>query len=204
MGLRERNAAQTRTLILDTALDLFVEQGYEATRMEEIAQRADIGASTLYRYFPSKELLLTEPLALRGQMAAALRGRPPDEPLDLALGHALTALLTTPRPDTARLRQLLAILDSAPAARARLLQEAVDERIGLERAIEERLRRPRGDLFCTVTARITMSVLELVADDRHPVGAAENAAAAQEAVTALRHLLEQLRDDPPVLPFLVE
>ena len=203
MGLRERNAAQTRTLILDTALDLFVEQGDEATRMEEIAQRADIGASTFRdRLLPSKELLVTglsPPWTDGGRAADDL-----DEPLDLALGHALTALLTTPRPDTARLRQPLAILDSAPAARARLLQEAVDERIGLERAIEERLRRPRGDLFCTVTARITMSVLELVADDRHPVGAAENAAAAQEAVTALRHLLEQLRDDPPVLPFLVE
>ena len=72
MGLRERNAAHTRELILDTALPLFLEQGYEATTMEEIAERAGIGTSTLYRYFPSKDLLVLEPLSVRGHMAAEL------------------------------------------------------------------------------------------------------------------------------------
>ncbi len=202
MGLRERNAAQTRTSILESALDLFIEQGYDSTRMEQVAARADVGTSTLYRYFPSKEQLLTEPLALRGQMAAALQARPPEESLELALGHALTALISTPRPDTARLRHLMAILQTAPGARARLLEEAEHERIGLEQAIADRLERPRGDLFCLMTSHLAMTVLQLLSGEPSADAAADNATAAQEGIGALRRILGELHRHPPVLPLL--
>ncbi len=66
MGLRERNAARTRELIINTALGLFLEHGYDATKMEDIAEAAGIGTSTLYRYFPTKDLLIIDPLAFRG------------------------------------------------------------------------------------------------------------------------------------------
>jgi AcrR family transcriptional regulator len=41
--------------ILDAALDLFVEKGFAATRMEEIARRAGVTKGTVYLYYPSKE-----------------------------------------------------------------------------------------------------------------------------------------------------
>ncbi|NIC43067.1 TetR/AcrR family transcriptional regulator [Aquabacterium sp. A08] len=41
--------------LLDAALDLFVEHGYAATRVEAVAQRAGVSKGTLFRYFPSKE-----------------------------------------------------------------------------------------------------------------------------------------------------
>lgn len=43
--------------ILAAALDQFVERGFAATRMDEIAQRAGVTKGTLYLYFPSKEAL---------------------------------------------------------------------------------------------------------------------------------------------------
>ena len=40
--------------LLDAALDLFVEKGFAATRVEEVAARAGVSKGTLFLYFPSK------------------------------------------------------------------------------------------------------------------------------------------------------
>ena len=41
--------------IVEAALDLFVEKGFSATKMDEIARRAGVTKGTVYLYFPSKE-----------------------------------------------------------------------------------------------------------------------------------------------------
>ena len=43
--------------LLDAALDLFVEKGFAATRVEEVAARAGVSKGTLFLYFPSKDEL---------------------------------------------------------------------------------------------------------------------------------------------------
>ncbi len=43
--------------LLSAALDLFVERGFAATRVEEVAQHAGVSKGTLFLYFPSKEEL---------------------------------------------------------------------------------------------------------------------------------------------------
>ncbi len=49
---------QTRTLIVETALRLFREQGYEATTMRAIAGAAGVSVGNAYYYFPSKQHLV--------------------------------------------------------------------------------------------------------------------------------------------------
>jgi AcrR family transcriptional regulator len=49
---------QTRTRIVDTALRLFREQGYEATTMRAIAAEAGVSVGNAYYYFPSKQHLV--------------------------------------------------------------------------------------------------------------------------------------------------
>ena len=62
VGRRSRKKRQTRVAIEDAAIALFVEQGYEATTVEEITERADVSTTTFFRYFPSKaEVLLSRP-----------------------------------------------------------------------------------------------------------------------------------------------
>jgi AcrR family transcriptional regulator len=51
---------EAQRAILDAALDLFVEQGYEAMSMEGIAARAGVGKTTIYRRWPSKEDLIVD------------------------------------------------------------------------------------------------------------------------------------------------
>src|SRR5204863_6438427 len=44
--------------VLDAALDLFIEKGFAATKVEEIAARAGLSKGAVYLYFPSKEAVL--------------------------------------------------------------------------------------------------------------------------------------------------
>jgi len=49
---------QTKALILETALQIFRERGYEETTMRAIAEKADVSLGNAYYYFHSKELLI--------------------------------------------------------------------------------------------------------------------------------------------------
>jgi AcrR family transcriptional regulator len=53
-----RPKAASRDAIMDAALAVFHERGYEGTTIPAIAARARIAQGTLYNYFPSKEKLL--------------------------------------------------------------------------------------------------------------------------------------------------
>jgi AcrR family transcriptional regulator len=57
---RTQRAEQTRALIVDTALHLFTEHGYEAATMRAIAAKAGIATGNAYYYFASKEELAGE------------------------------------------------------------------------------------------------------------------------------------------------
>jgi AcrR family transcriptional regulator len=60
MGLREVKRERTRRLIADKAFELFNHNGFGQTTVEQIAAAAEVGPSTLYRYFPTKETLVLE------------------------------------------------------------------------------------------------------------------------------------------------
>ena len=55
---REAAATDKREAIMAAALGLFVERGFYGTAVPEIADRAGVGAGTIYRYFESKEALV--------------------------------------------------------------------------------------------------------------------------------------------------
>lgn len=59
-NLRERKKTETREAILQSAKRLFIAQGYTKTTMGDIARDCDVGVGTLYNYYISKSVLLTE------------------------------------------------------------------------------------------------------------------------------------------------
>jgi AcrR family transcriptional regulator len=53
-----RPRSSSRGILEDAALELFIEQGYAATTIEQITQRAGVGRTTFFNYFESKSDLL--------------------------------------------------------------------------------------------------------------------------------------------------
>jgi AcrR family transcriptional regulator len=57
-GLRERKNARTRDAIERAAAELALEQGYDHTTVDQIAERADVAPRTIYVRYPTKEAIL--------------------------------------------------------------------------------------------------------------------------------------------------
>jgi len=53
-------AEETGRRILDSALDLFREKGFDATTMRDIAQKAAVATGAAYYYYPSKEAIVAD------------------------------------------------------------------------------------------------------------------------------------------------
>jgi AcrR family transcriptional regulator len=74
---RERKKQEARRRIYEAAFALFLEKGYDATTVEEIAERADVAKGTVFNYFPRKTTFLAALAAhWTGQIEDALG--PPD------------------------------------------------------------------------------------------------------------------------------
>ncbi|MCB9618748.1 MAG: TetR/AcrR family transcriptional regulator [Sandaracinus sp.] len=58
MSRLEERKAETRRRILRAALELFAERGFHGTAVPEVAERAEVGPGTIYRYVASKEELV--------------------------------------------------------------------------------------------------------------------------------------------------
>jgi TetR/AcrR family transcriptional regulator, regulator of mycofactocin system len=71
----------TRAAIVEVALTLFGEKGFTDTTIDEIAERADVGRRTFFRYFPAKEAVLFHHTEAQVEATMeALRARPGGEP----------------------------------------------------------------------------------------------------------------------------
>jgi len=56
--LSKQQQAETRLKIINTAVALFSDNGFEVTTMKQIARAAGIGDATIYKYFPNKDKLI--------------------------------------------------------------------------------------------------------------------------------------------------
>ncbi|MFF0215513.1 TetR/AcrR family transcriptional regulator [Streptomyces vinaceus] len=85
---RPRNAAATRSRLLEAAAELFAERGYERTTVRAIAERAGANQALLFRYFGSKHGLLTAVVAQGG--LEQLHETAPEDLFETALRSMLT------------------------------------------------------------------------------------------------------------------
>jgi AcrR family transcriptional regulator len=156
---RAEKKAATKHAIQDHALRLFVEKGYDATTVEEIAAAAGVSHMTFFRYFPRKEEVVEydeyDPL-LEDLIAA----RPPDEAPITAVHNALRVglqqVLSTDR--EALLIRTRLILDN-PVLRSRNLVAQDTTRDLFARALARRGGRAEPDLAATVQASAALGAI---------------------------------------------
>jgi AcrR family transcriptional regulator len=145
-GLRERKKAKTRAAIQEHALRLFVEQGYNATTVEQIAAAAEVSQSTFFRYFPTKEDTVVYDRLDPVMVEAFLR-----QPAELSPIAALRATLRevfgalgTEESELERARQRL--IFSAPELRGKLIELFEEGSSLLAGAVAKRTGRKADDL----------------------------------------------------------
>src|SRR5215211_8788838 len=123
-GLRERKKQRTRELIAETARRLFVERGFDAVPVTELAREAEVSEKTVFNYFPTKEDLVYWRLeTFEYELLEAVRGRDPGESVLAAFGRFVLARrgpLAEPDPDAVeRLAALTRTILDSPALLAR-------------------------------------------------------------------------------------
>ncbi|MFL9656763.1 TetR/AcrR family transcriptional regulator [Streptomyces sp. PB17] len=115
-GRRERKKAATRQKIADTALRLFLERGYDAVGIRDVAAEADVAVTTLFSHFDSKEALVFEQDEdFEHRLTRAVTDRAPHEPLIPALRREVLALVRHCTADSAA--PIWRMIDGSPALR---------------------------------------------------------------------------------------
>ncbi|HSP27364.1 MAG TPA: TetR family transcriptional regulator [Ilumatobacteraceae bacterium] len=123
IGLRERKKRDRRQLIEDVAIDLFEQQGFDATTIEQIAATADIAPRTFFSYFDSKDDVVLADYADRlARIVDELDRRPPDEPIWTALRSSFATVASDYEAEADRLARRFAIMATTPSVHARSLQ----------------------------------------------------------------------------------
>ncbi|MEV4041902.1 TetR family transcriptional regulator [Streptomyces sp. NPDC049744] len=90
-GLRERKKQRMFRTLSDIAVELFLEKGFDAVSVAEVAAAAEVSKPTLFRYFPAKEDLVLHRIADHEDEAARVAGQGP-APIDALRRHFLAGL----------------------------------------------------------------------------------------------------------------
>jgi AcrR family transcriptional regulator len=168
-GRRERKKAATRKTIAEAALRLFLERGYDGVTVRDVAEEADVAATTLLNYFPTKEsLVFTRGADIEASLISAIAERPTGvSPLAALRAHF-------------KERVALAV-SSAGAAQFRALVESSGPLIQYERdlwlrlqetlavAIAESSELAANDQRCFLAAGFALQAFTMALRSENPV-----------------------------------
>ena len=162
-GLRSRKKHRTRLAIQDAALELFAEQGFENTTVEQIAAQAEVSTATFFRYFKSKGDAVfggesDERSAMLPALAQAILERPSHED-DLTAIRKAVMSAWVPLLEPARLKRHFRAAESSPL----LVGLSTNLTVKWQITISEGLAKRRGlavpDHKCRVAAAMALAIL---------------------------------------------
>ncbi|NUT31339.1 MAG: TetR/AcrR family transcriptional regulator [Streptomyces sp.] len=134
-GLRERKKRETRQRISDIATGLFLEHGFAAVTIAEVAEAADVSVNTVYNYFPAKEdLFFDRSDGVVEQLSRWVRARDEGESAARAVLREVRAEVEAVSPRvglTAGYDAFMRVIQDAPPLRSRLwsLQQEVHDHL---------------------------------------------------------------------------
>ncbi len=156
VSLRQQKKQHTFSAIQFHALQLFHEQGYNATSVADIVNKAGISEATFYRYFPTKEDVVLQdnydPLLLASLVA---------QPSHLNPAQALRATFRQVLRSFSSLeqqaqRERLQLIATEPKLRARMLDQLSESMRLLAEPLAKRSGRKRDDLAVLTVAGAIM------------------------------------------------
>ncbi|MFG1811655.1 TetR/AcrR family transcriptional regulator [Streptomyces sp. NPDC049040] len=164
LGLRERKKLRTGELISETAVALFLRDGFDRVSITDVAAAADVSKKTVFNYFPSKEDLVFHPIRDHVDEAArVVRAREPGESPVRALHRHFLAGLASGDPITG-LADYPEFLDfqrmvmGTPSLKLRLMEQWIRSEDSLSEALAEAFGHAPGDVAPRVLAAQILAV----------------------------------------------
>ncbi|MEI8406930.1 MULTISPECIES: TetR family transcriptional regulator [unclassified Kribbella] len=155
-GLRARARGAVRVQLAELAIGLFIEHGYDATTVDDIADAAGVSRRSFFRYFPSKDEVLFHGLdEVAVKLAAQIRSADGDDDWE-----CLRQVLTEWHEQLYVSGRVLELVESSPALRARM----VEKRDELRRQVSEALRERPGSTLDEFTADLLTAAAAAVLD----------------------------------------
>jgi AcrR family transcriptional regulator len=157
--LQQRRHEATQFEIAEAATRLFIEQGFDATTVEQIATAAGISLRTFYRYCESKDDVLTSVVVTAGtRFAELIAGGSPELPLtEVVISAVLTAMEDQDHPNLRR--NATTIMLKSPGLRQRWLSIAYNNEKVLTRVLAARLGWQPESLAATALAAVVGSAV---------------------------------------------
>ncbi|TDN91699.1 TetR/AcrR family transcriptional regulator [Microbacterium sp. BK668] len=184
--VRRGRPGYDRAQILEVAVAVFNEQGYDATSVADLAARLQLTKSALYHHFDSKEQLLAEALddalgALEGVLdqTGATTGTPAER-LDFVLRAAVEVLIDR----LPSVTLLLRVRGNSATER-----EALERRRLFDQRVTELVRSAqdaglvRADIDGAVTTRLVFGMINSVVEWYRPTGPIDRERLAHDVVT---------------------
>jgi AcrR family transcriptional regulator len=196
-GRRARKKDETRRRITQAAMNLFLQRGFEATTLDDIAAAADVSKRSFFDYFPAKEdVILAWQDGFKNALLADVAARPNDEAPMVAGERAMIAALG--RFDLEDVTAHARLRRETPALRARdqLKYETLER--ALAEALLARVDSKRDELRVRLDAMVLIGALRVASEFWLVHGQTETPSAfARRIVRILKAELKNLgRTDP--------
>ena len=157
----ERQRAALRQEIVETAVRLFTERGFEETTVDEIAAAVGVSRRSFFRYFGTKEDVLLSDLVGRGEaIARALEGRPVEEDAWTALLLAMAEARAEQGSDVAEDLAVGRMMLRTPSLRARHLEKRLAWQAMLVPRLSRHVRAGDAELAATAVVATALACLD--------------------------------------------
>jgi AcrR family transcriptional regulator len=162
-GLRLRKRQQTRDRLTRVAMALFLDRGFEATTLDDIAAAADISRRSFFHYFASKEdVVFAWHEESTAALIAAVAAQPANESMLAAAENAISAMAKQLEPSEAIAMARLKRDNPALQARDQVKYEKVER--ALAEALGKRAGHEAEKLQARLVAMITTGAMRIGAE----------------------------------------
>jgi AcrR family transcriptional regulator len=162
-GLRQRKRQQTRERLTRAAMALFLERGFEATTLDNIAAAADISRRSFFHYFASKEdVVFAWHEEITAALIEAVAARPAGESMLTAAENAISVMARQLKPGEAVAMAQLKRDNPALQARDQVKYEKLER--ALADALGKRAGRGSEQLEARLVAMIATGAMRIGGD----------------------------------------
>lgn len=170
--LRERKKQRTRDAVIEAALRLFAEKGFDATTVEEIAGAAEVAPRTFYRYFQTKEdVIFLDQNEENDAVRRALSERRPEESDIDVLLRATQAAITLSAQNMKHVPELYKLMSATPTLQGRTFEHTLrGEEFFVEGLLAQGARTREAELRARVLAACVTAIARVVSVGRQESG----------------------------------